>query len=191
MRRSCSDSLLTASRSDGVFGSDNHSGSHFTTLQALEPFIDREQIKLKFVGSSWARVDVGVEGDVPATSVWGITYQVLEQLGFRKIVDTTFMIAFMFPHGVDPADVDKYMEGLKRAQMDLDFAPEKYKHFYLKEMPERYKSRIDVRRFSAGERIVFLPYGAETYAKTQAWIREHGMFGEQPPAVDYATAVAD
>jgi ABC-type taurine transport system substrate-binding protein len=65
-----------------------HSGSHFTTLQALEPFLDREQIKLKFVGSSWARVDAGVEGDVPATSVWGITYQVLEQLGFRKIVTT-------------------------------------------------------------------------------------------------------
>src|SRR5262249_21259716 len=57
-----------------------HPGSHFTTLQALEPFVDREQIKLKFVGSSWARVDAGVEGDVPATSVWGITYQVLEQL---------------------------------------------------------------------------------------------------------------
>jgi NitT/TauT family transport system substrate-binding protein len=166
-----------------------HSGSHFSTLQALESFLDREQIKLRFVGSSWARVDAGVEGDVPATSVWGTTYQVLEQLGFRKIVDTTFMIAFLFPHGVDPADVDKYMECLKRAQMDLDFAPEKYKHFYLEEIPERYKSRIDVRRFSTGERIVFLPYDAEAYTKTQAWIREHGLFGEQRPAVDYTTAV--
>lgn len=167
-----------------------HSGSHFTTLQALEPFVDREQIKLKFVGSSWARVDAGVEGDVPATSVWGITYQVLEQLGFRKIVDTTFMIAFMFPHGVDPTDVEKYMEGLKRAQMDLDFAPEKYKHFYLNEIPDRYKSRIDVRRFSSGERIVFLPYREEVYAKTQAWIRERGIFGAQTSVMDYATAVA-
>jgi hypothetical protein len=147
-----------------------------------------DQVKVR--RSSWARVDAGVEGDVPATSVWGTTYQVLEQLGFRKIVDTTFMIAFLFPHGVDPADVDKYMECLKRAQMDLDFAPERYKHFYLEEIPERYKSRIDVRRFSTGERIVFLPYGTEAYAKTQAWIREHGLFGEQRPAVDYATAVA-
>jgi NitT/TauT family transport system substrate-binding protein len=47
-----------------------HSGSHFTTLQAVEPFLDREQIKLKFVGSSWARVDAGIDGYVPATSVW-------------------------------------------------------------------------------------------------------------------------
>jgi hypothetical protein len=167
-----------------------HSGSHFTTLQALEPFLDREQIKLKFVGSSWARVDAGIEGDVPATSVWGITYQVLEQLGFRKIVDTTFMIAFMFPHDVDPTDVDKYMDGLKRAQMDLDFAPEKYKHFYLNEIPDRYKSRIDVRRFSSGERIVFLPYGEDVYAKTQAWIRERGIFDAQTSVVDYTNAVA-
>jgi NitT/TauT family transport system substrate-binding protein len=167
-----------------------HSGSHFTTIQALEPFLGREQIKLRFVGSSWARVDAGIEGDVPATSVWGITYQVLEQLGFRKIVDTTFMIGFMFPHAVDPADVEKYMDGLKRAQMDLDFTPEKYKHFYLKEIPERYQSQIDVRRFSTGERIVFLPYTAETYAKTQAWIRERGIFGAPPTAADYATAVA-
>ena len=167
-----------------------HSGSHFTTIQALEPFLGRERIKLRFVGSSWARVDVGVERDIPATSVWGITYLVLEQLGFRKIVDTTFMIAFMFPRGVEAADVEKYMNGLKRAQMDLDLAPEKYKHFYRNEIPDRYQSRIDVRRFSTGERIVFLPYGEETWARTQAWIRERGIFGEQAPAVDYATAVA-
>lgn len=166
-----------------------HSGSHFTTLQALEPFLDREQIKLKFVGSSWARVDAGMERDVPATSVWGIAYEVLEQLGFRKIVDTTFMIAFMFPHGVDPGDVDKYMQGLKRAQMDLDFAPEKYKHFYLNELPERYKSQIDVRRFSAGERIVFLPYGEEIYARTRAWLLQRGIFDAKASSIDYATAV--
>jgi ABC-type nitrate/sulfonate/bicarbonate transport system substrate-binding protein len=166
-----------------------HSGSHFTTIQALEPFLARDKVKLRFVGSSWARVDVGVERDVPATSVWGITYQVLEQLGFRKIVDTTFMIAFMYPDGVTEADVAKYMNGLRRAQMDLDLAPEKYKHFYLNEIPDRYKAEVDVRRFSSGERIVFLPYGRDTYQTTQAWLRERALFGEQEPAVEFAEAV--
>jgi ABC-type nitrate/sulfonate/bicarbonate transport system substrate-binding protein len=167
-----------------------HSGSHFTTIQALEPFLNAEQIKLKFVGSVWARVDVGVDRDVPATSVWGLTYQVLEQLGFRKVVDTTFMIGFMFPPGVDPADVEKYMNGMKRAQMDLDLEPEKYKRYYLNEIPERYKSAVDVRRFSSGERIVFLPYNEATYTKTQAWLHERGLFEEQPPVIDYAASVA-
>ncbi len=167
-----------------------HSGSHFTTVQALEPFLAPDQIKLKFVGSVWARVDVGVDRDIPATSVWGLTYQVLEQLGFRKVVDTSFMIGFMFPSGVDPADVEKYMNGMKQAQMDLDLEPEKYKHFYLNEIVERYKSKVDVRRFSAGERIVFLPYTEDMYARTQAWIHERGLFEERPAVLDYAASVA-
>jgi hypothetical protein len=100
------------------------------------------------------------------------------------------MIAFMFPAGVDPADVEKYMNGLKRAQMDLDFAPEKYRHYYLNEIPERYRSKVDVRRFSTGERIVFLPYTAEMYAKTQAWVSERGIFDDEAPAPDYAGSVA-
>lgn len=167
-----------------------HSGSHFTTIQALESFLPLDQIKLRFVGSVWARVDVGIDRDVPATSVWGLTYQVLEQLGFRKVVDTSFMIGFMFPTGTDLPDVQRYMNGMKRAQMDLDFEPEKYKHYYLNEIPERYKSRVDVRRFSPGERIVFLPYTDAVFAKTQAWIDERGLFEEALPVAQAAPVTA-
>jgi NitT/TauT family transport system substrate-binding protein len=167
-----------------------HSGSHFTTIQALEPFLTSAQIKLKFVGSAWSRVDVGVDRDTPATSVWGLTYQVLDQLGFRKIVDTSFMIGFMFPKGVDAADVEKYMNGLKLAQMDLDFEPERYKKSYLNEIPDRYRSKVDVRRFSTGERIVFLPYTEEIYGKTQAWLHHRGIFDGPPPVIHYAASVA-
>ena len=47
-----------------------------------------------------------------------------------------------------------------------------------------------MRRFSPGERIVFLPYTEEMYAKTQAWIHERGLFEGQTPMVDYAASVA-
>ena len=53
-----------------------HSGSHFTTIQSLEPFLSSEQIKLRFGGSIWARVDIGVDRDLPAVSVWGLSFQV-------------------------------------------------------------------------------------------------------------------
>jgi hypothetical protein len=167
-----------------------HSGSHFTTIQALEPFMRREEITPRFVGAPWARVDVAVDRDLPAVSVWGLSFQVLEQMGFRKVADTSFMIGFMFPATVDSKAVEKYMNAVKRAQMDLDFAPEKYKHFYLNEIPDRYKAKVDVRCFSPGERIVFLPYTEEMYAKTQSWIHERGIFEERPPLLDYASAVA-
>jgi NitT/TauT family transport system substrate-binding protein len=166
-----------------------HSGSHFTTVQTLESFMRPEQIKLRFGGSIWARVDIAVGRDLPAVSVWGLSFQVLEHLGFRKVADASFMIAFMFPAGVDRADVEKYMNGLRRAQMDLDFAPEKYRHYYLNEIPDRYKAKVDVRRFSPGERIVFLPYSEDVYARTQAWLQERRLFGDDAPALNYAASV--
>jgi hypothetical protein len=78
---------------------------------------------------------------------------------------------------------------LKRAQMDLDFAPEKYRHFYLQGIAERYRSKVDVRRFSPGERIVVLPYTEDVYSETQAWIHERGIFEGRAPATGYAGPV--
>lgn len=169
-----------------------HSGSHYTTIQSLEPFMPRDHIKLRFGGSIWARVDIAVDRDLPAVSVWGLSFQVLEHLGFRKVADTSFMIAFMFPAGTDAVDVGKYMAGLRRAQMELDLAPEKYKHYYRNEIPERYNNIVDVRRFSPGERIVFLPYTEDMYLRTQSWIHERGLFEFEGahPVGDYASSVA-
>src|SRR5262249_10179080 len=167
-----------------------HSGSHYTTIQALEPYMPRDQIKLRFGGSIWARVDIGVGRDLPAVSVWGLSFQVLEQLGFRKVVDASFMIAFMFRSKDEGGDGEKYRSGMKRAKMELGSAREKYRHYYRNEIPDRYKDQVDVRRFSTGERIVFLPYTQEVYEKTQAWIHERGIFEGEPPVADYAASVA-
>lgn len=165
------------------------SGSHYTTIQALEPFLKPEDINIKFVGLPWARVDLAYDGDLPASSLWGLSYQVGEALGMRRIVDCSFMITFMFPDDVDQADVEKYFNALKRAQMDLDLRPEKYTHYFADQIPERYRDKVDVRRFGAGERIVFLPYTQETFQETQDWIHERKIFDEAPE-YDYAMAVA-
>jgi NitT/TauT family transport system substrate-binding protein len=166
------------------------SGSHYTTIQALEPFMKPEDIKLKFVGTPWQRLDIALDKDLPAASLWGITYQTAEHLGLRSVVDCTFMITFMFPDQVSLEDVEKYMRGLKKAQMELDLRPEKYKHYFADLIPDRYRDRIDVRRFAVGERIVFLPYTRQTFQSTQDWIHERGIFDHAPEKVDYLTAVA-
>lgn len=157
-----------------------HSGSHFATLQALEPFLAPDQIELSFSGYPWQRVDALVDGDVPAANMWGLSYYVAEQLGMRKVIDSTFMIGFMFPNHVDEADVQKYFAATERAQADIDLEPDRYKHHYLKELPERFHERVDVRLFGPGERVVFLPYSEESFTKTQRWMQDHQVFDEQP-----------
>lgn len=163
-----------------------HSGSHFSTLQALEVFLDPEQISLRFGGMPYDRVDALLAGDVPAAAVWSAPTYLVEQHGARKILDTTFMAAFMFGSRTDPADVRKYFNGLQRAQMELDLEPERYKHHYLAEIPQRFHAQIDVRRFGPGERIVFLPYTPDAYERAQRWMRERHLFDVEadPPAYE-------
>ncbi|MGH9294128.1 MAG: ABC transporter substrate-binding protein [Acidimicrobiales bacterium] len=166
-----------------------HSGSHFSTLQALEALIEPDRIRLKFMGFPYDRVEALLAGEVPAAAAWNAATYLLEQQGCRKILDTTFMAGFMFPPETDPGDVEKYFAGLRRAQMDLDLEPERYKAHYLKEIPARFRDLVDVRRFGPGERVAFLPYTEEMYLRAQRWMQERGLFGERPAIPSYASAV--
>jgi NitT/TauT family transport system substrate-binding protein len=165
-----------------------HSGSHFATIQALEGVVDPSQVKLRFQGMPYDRVDALLSGEVAATTAWSAPGYLLEQLGCRKVMDTTFIAGFLFSSDIDPGDVARYFAALKQAQMDLDLEPERFKHHYLKEIPKRYWDRIDVRGFGPGERIVFLPYTAEMYEHSQAWLQEHGLF-EEHTVPDYHSVV--
>jgi hypothetical protein len=77
---------------------------------------------------------------------------------------------------------------LKRAQLDIDLAPEQYKRLFANELPPRYKDRVDVRLFGPGERVVFLPYSRASFESTQRWIHERDIF-ESAGASDYQAAV--
>jgi NitT/TauT family transport system substrate-binding protein len=167
-----------------------HSGSHYSALQALEPFLEREQITMGFVGRPYDRVRLMMRREIPAANVFGAQYYLLEQHGFTKIVDTTFMMGFLLATDSDPGDVDKYFKALRLAQHELDLEPEKYKHYWLREMPEDLQDTVDVRRFGPGERIVNEPYTKEMFERTHRWLDGWGLLsGTTAVQPDYATAM--
>ena len=112
-----------------------HSGSHFSTLQGLEHLLTRGEIKLHFGGLLLDRLALLIDRQVPAASLFGAPFYVAEQLGFSKIVDTTFMIGHLVSGDADLRDVERYFEALRRAQQDIDLEPEAYKHFFLENCP--------------------------------------------------------
>ena len=153
-----------------------HSGSHYATIQALETYLGPDQIKLRFGGLPDERVDAMIAREVQAADVFGIQLYILEQLGFRKIMDTTFMIAGMVAKDADLTNVKKYYAALRRAQADIDLMHQQYVHYYANELKERFAALVDVKRFGPGERIVFEPYTKEMYDATHRWVEERGIF---------------
>jgi hypothetical protein len=156
------------------------SGSHYSTIQALEQYLAPAEIKLSFAdGILFGRMEKLIDRQVPAAALFSGPYYFAEQLGFRKVIDTTFMIATMLTGDPDPADVEKYFRALRRAQRDIDLRPEQHTQHYRHEFPERFLEQIDTRRWGPGERIVFEPYTKAAYDDAFAWIREHGIFEPQ------------
>lgn len=166
------------------------SGSHFSALQALEAFLRPEEITLDFVGRPMDRLALLLERQVPAGNVFGAAMYVLEQQGFRKIIDTTFMIGFLVSMDTKEEEVHRYFRALQRAQRDIDLEPERYKHYFLRALPSVYHDRVDVHGFGTGERLVFEPYTREMYERTHRCVAAWEII---PPAqagsANYAAAV--
>lgn len=153
------------------------SGSHYSTIQVLEQWLKLDEISLSFSdGLLFKRLELLVDGKIPAVHLFSGPMYVAEQLGFRKICDCTFMIAGMISGDPDMEDVRKFYRALQRAQRDIDLRPEEYTHYYLKELPERFHDVVDTRRMGPGERIVFEPYTREVFDESREWIAAHGIF---------------
>jgi NitT/TauT family transport system substrate-binding protein len=168
-----------------------HSGSHFSALQALEGFLEPDQLQLKFIGSPNDRVAQLLDRRVEAANVFGLQSYIVEQLGFRKVVDTSFMIGFLISgQDVDMQDVEKYFRAMRRAQRDIDVEHQQFTHYYLREMADEFKPLVDTRAFGPGERLVFEPYTREVYEQTHRWMKRLELFPRgQLATADYAAAV--
>jgi ABC-type nitrate/sulfonate/bicarbonate transport system substrate-binding protein len=155
------------------------SGSHYATVQSLEQYLKPEQLNLSFGdGLLFKRMELLIDGKAPAVHLFSGPYYFAEQLGFRKVLDTTFMIGTMIHGDPDPEDVRKFFRALRRAQRDIDLRPELYTHYYKNEFPERWHSIMDTRRWGPGERLVFEPYTKEVYEESFEWIASHQIFPE-------------
>jgi hypothetical protein len=167
------------------------SGSHYSTIQALEQYMPADRINLSFAdGMLFKRMELLIEGKAPASALFSGPYYFAEQLGFRKIIDTTFMITTMISGDPDPEDLRKFFRALKRAQRDIDLRPDRYTHYYKREFPVRYHGMMDTRCWGPGERLVFEPYTREVFDETFNWIADHGIFADRGmPEARYEQAI--
>lgn len=174
---------------DVEVGVGYHSGSHYSAIQALEPFLSQDAMRIGFVGLPFDRVRLMLQRRIPAANVWGAQHYILEQLGFRKLVDTTFVMGFLLSPQVDRDDVEPYFRALLRAQQEIDLEPQRCLHYWLREMPDDLAELVDVRRFGPGERIVPQPYTREMFERSQRWMRAWNLIAPDAPAATYDKAV--
>jgi len=106
-----------------------HSGSHYSTLQGLERFLRRDQIKLHFGGLLLDRLALLVDGQVPAASLFGVPFYVAEQLGFKGKANYG-------PERV--GDIKHSLADITRAKAELGYKPKVQFHEGLRRTVQWY-----------------------------------------------------
>ena len=168
-----------------------HSGSYFSAIQALEKVLKADEVKLRYIGQPRDRLAALLDRKIASVNLFGAPLYLAEQQGFRKVIDTTFMIGFLLHKDADPEEVKRYFRALQRAQRDIDLEPERYKHYFLKELPAKYHGTIDVMGFGPGERLISEPYTREMFERTHRWMEDSKLFPVgQSGTADYGLAVS-
>lgn len=156
-----------------------HSGSHFSAVHALQALIPPNDIKLKFVAGRVQRLEYFLEQGGEAGSMYGQESYVLEQQGFQKVLDTSFMVNFMIVGAPAAGDVEKYFEALRQAQRAIDEDQNRYKHYLLRDFPKKFSPLLNTQRSGIGERLVFDTYTKDLYIRTRNWAVEQKILPKQ------------
>jgi len=99
-------------------------------------------------------------------------------------------MGFLVREDTDAGDLERYFRALRRAQREIDLEPDRYKHFWLRELPDDLVELVDVRRFGPGERIVFEPYTRDMFERTHRWMESWQLFDRpEAGAPEYESAV--
>ena len=135
------------------------------------------QIELDFVGRPVRpRPAHAATGDIPAANVFGAQYYLLEQLGFRKLVDTTFMMGFLVAEDADRRHRRATSARCGAPSATSTSSPSATSTTGCARCPTTCSDVVDVRRFGPGERIVFEPYTREMFERTHRWMEAWDLF---------------
>jgi len=82
-----------------------------------------------------------IDREIPVATLFGACMYFAEQLGFRKILDCTFMVAAIASKTRMKTMSISFYRALERAQVDIDMNHQKYSHYYKREFPETVSRR--------------------------------------------------
>jgi hypothetical protein len=151
-------------------------GSHFSAPLCLEKYLPIEQINCVNVGGFGTRLQVILNGEMPAANLLDPQISMAEQLGLKKIIEGSFNTLWWTPPDMDPALLGAYFRVLDRAEQDLKRDATRYLHLWRYSIPAEFADREwDSSKFNEGEHFVHQPFPMDKYHELIAQMERWGL----------------
>ncbi|MDA4129200.1 MAG: ABC transporter substrate-binding protein [Thaumarchaeota archaeon] len=151
------------------------SGSHFSGILALEKYLPRELVKVKFQGGPATRLRKLMSGEIEAANLIPSAYYIAKELGYREIISGIYKTLLWAGNVTTQEETRAYIHALEKAQDAMLAAPARYKKYWQRLVPEDLKKYADVENFGLGEILVREPYSREEFDRTVAWMKSWGL----------------
>ena len=133
-----------------------HSGAHFAATHALSGLLERSAISFSFIEGPGNRLQHLLSGSTPAACIYGFDSYFLEQIGFKKIIDVSFLVTFMIMEADDAPT--GFFEAIARSQRDIDEQGAALRLQYLHHEATWNDHAFDALKSGSGERYVTATY---------------------------------
>jgi len=156
-----------------------HAGSHYATLQQLEGFLERDEIKTVHMSIRDAYEAVR-SGELAAVSLMDPWITLAEKEGFQKIIETHYVGSEIAADGVDPEAWELAHRALAEAVRRINADKRKYLHYLIDALPEPYRGRITADDFHL-PRLRYVdaePYSREDFDQTYKWLVSWGLVSD-------------
>jgi NitT/TauT family transport system substrate-binding protein len=153
-----------------------HHGSHYATLQALEGFLKRDEIKAVHLSHADGYEAVR-RGEIAAVTLMEPWITVAEKEGFQRIIETYYSGSEIATPSVDPEIWAAANRAIRKAVRLINADKRRYVHYLIERLPPQYGRLITPEDFYL-PRLRFVdpePYAPEEFAATYDWLVGWGL----------------
>ncbi len=157
-----------------------HAGSHFLTLQLLEGFMAREEIKVVHMGQARLRYQSMMDGVVDAAMLMEPFIALADKTECQLIVESHYAGSEMMSPDMDADTVAALDRAIREAVKRINADKKKYLHHIIADLPpdvgtlEPQDFRLARLRYTEPR-----PYPPEDFQRTRDWMISWGLAPEE------------
>lgn len=153
-----------------------HAGSHYLTLQLLEGFMEREEIKVVHLGQAKLRYQAMMRGEVDAAMLMEPFMAFAEREGCNLVVEAHYAGSEMRSPDMDAETADAIDRVIRRAVDLLNTDKKKYLHYLIEDLPADLGT-LEPEDFKLS-RLRYVqprPYPLDEFQRTRDWMVGWGL----------------
>ncbi len=156
-----------------------HAGSHYLTLQMLEGFMERDEIKVVHMGQARLRYQAMRDGVVDAAALMEPYEAFAEKHGCECIIEGHYAGSEMSSPDIDAETGRAIDRAIRRAVQAINADKRRYLHFLIDDLaPDLPRLSPDDFHLPRLRYVEPRPYPMEEFQRTYAWMRSWGLIPE-------------